>query len=258
MIADQHDGQQDEDDRVQQRRDGLASHRVDHLRIGDEAAQHGIEVAAALAGDQRRGVDPREEVGVGAEGVGQRRAAAHLLVHVVEHRLEDRVGQALAQDVERLHQRHAGLEQRRQLLVEDQELVPLDGAPPQRQPRHRAPRGQRQDVESLVLELATQGSLARRNVDALDDLPSRGAQPAAELHAGERPTTPPAGRRRGRPARRARGNRYRSPPARAPARRSGRRSGAARPSRRRPWPPALIGILCTAIASGLSGTVCST
>jgi hypothetical protein len=57
------------------------------------------------------------------ERIRERRAAAHLLVHVVEHGLEDGIRQALAQDVERLHEWHAGLEQRGEFLVEDQELV---------------------------------------------------------------------------------------------------------------------------------------
>ena len=47
-------------------------------------------------------------------------------MNAVEHRLERGVRDPGAQDVERLDQRHAGLEQRGQLLVEDQKLLMSD------------------------------------------------------------------------------------------------------------------------------------
>ena len=57
------------------------------------------------------------------KGVRQGGSGAHFFVHIIEDGFEDRIGQPRSQDVERLHQWHACLEQRRQLLVEHQELV---------------------------------------------------------------------------------------------------------------------------------------
>ena len=119
------------------------------------------------------------------EGVGQRRARLHPLVHVVEDGLEERIGDAAAQQVERLHERHARLEQRRQLLVEDEELARADApAPrqPEREPAEAPLRLEREDVQALLLELVAQARLAVGDVDALDDLAGRGDEPAAEFH----------------------------------------------------------------------------
>jgi hypothetical protein len=125
---------------------------------------------------------------MGFERFRQRAPRSHALVDVVEHRLEDRVGHAGAQDVERLDERHAGLEQRRQLLVEDEELAGRH-LPPLRQ-RRQADAGQRappgllngQDVEALLLELAAKTRLAIGDVDAFDDLAAGRAEPASKFH----------------------------------------------------------------------------
>ena len=113
---------------IHQRRDRLALHGRDDLRVLDVAAQHRVEVAAALAGQQRRRVDAGKQVAVRGERVRQRRARSHLLVHVVEHRRNTGDVDAPLQEVERLDQRHAGLEQRGQFLVEDEELAGVDRA----------------------------------------------------------------------------------------------------------------------------------
>ena len=122
--AEQHQQRQREQHRrINHRRERVALHRVDDARVGDEAAQHLVEVAALLAGQQRRGVDRREQRRVVGAGVGEGDARPDLLVDVVERALEGGVRDLLAQDVERLRQRHAGLQQRRQLLVEEQQLL---------------------------------------------------------------------------------------------------------------------------------------
>ena len=93
------------------------------------------------------------------------------------------------QQVERLHQRHAGLEQRRQLLVEDQELAGGD-ALALRQPQRDAGDGalglQREDEQPLLLELVAQPGFALGDVDAFDDLAAGRREPAAEFHRSER------------------------------------------------------------------------
>ena len=117
-----------------------------------------------------------------AERVRQRRAAAYLFVHIIQYRLQDRVAQARAQNVQRLHQRHAGLEQRGQFLVEHQEFVSRDlSALAEREVEAQA-RLQRKDVQSFVLQLAPEGGFALGHVNALDDLTGRGAEAAAEFH----------------------------------------------------------------------------
>ena len=83
----------------------------------------------------------------------------------------------LPQDVERLDQRHAGLEQRRQLLVEDQELAGRDTARRvgSRSRPNAAPAGplNAEDVEALFLELLPEPRLGVGGVDAFDDLAAR-------------------------------------------------------------------------------------
>ena len=119
------------------------------------------------------------------ERVGKRRSRPDLLVHVVEDGLEHRIGEANPQDVERLHERHAGLEQRRQFLIEDQELVPRDLRPPaaEREPAQAAPGAQREHVQPLVLQLVPEVGFALGDVHALDDLAAGRGQPAPEFHA---------------------------------------------------------------------------
>ena len=115
----------------------------------------------------------------------QRVPRPHPLVDVVQHRLEERVRNPAAQDVERLDERHAGLEQRRELLIEDEELP---GRHPrarrQRDPAERGAPGplNAEDVKPLFLELLPEPRLGVGGVDALDDLAAGSAQPAAELH----------------------------------------------------------------------------
>ena len=130
--------------RVDQRRDRLPLHPRHHFDVGDVPADDLLEAAALFAGQQRRRVDARKQRPVRLERLRQRAAPPHPLVHVVQHGLEERVRDPLPQDVERLHERHAGLEQRRQLLVEDR------GTPASRcgrasasSRRAEAPRGRR-------------------------------------------------------------------------------------------------------------------
>ena len=91
-----------------------------------------------------------------------------------------------AQDVERLDERHPGLEQRGELLIEDEELPgghPRTGRQPK--PADGRPAGSlnAEDVEPLFLELLPEPRLGVGGVDPLDNLAAGGAQPAAELHA---------------------------------------------------------------------------
>ena len=120
--------QRDEHGRVDQRGDDVPAHGRQHLDVLHIAAEHLLQAAALLARHERRGVDAGKHL-LRVERLGERRAGSHFLVDVVERDLERRVRHALAQNVERLHERQAGLEQRRQLLVEDEELGGRNAAP---------------------------------------------------------------------------------------------------------------------------------
>ena len=201
--AEQHQQRQREQHgRIDQRRDRVALHGVDDARVGDEAAQHLVEVAALLAGEQRRGVDRGKQRRVVGAGVGEGDAGADLLVDVVERALEGGIGHLLAQDVERLRQRHARLQQRRQLLVEEQQLLARDAPAAegrqrrQARQRQRALRPRREDEVALPLELTPQPGLVVGDVDALDDLPVLGSEATLELHAIRQRAGPDAAARR--------------------------------------------------------------
>ena len=187
---DRYDGerQDHQDGRIDQRRDRLALHRGDDLHVRHVAANDLLEIAALLARQQRRRVDTGKERAVRLERLRQRAPRPHPLVDIVQHRLEQRVRDPAAQNVQRLDERHARLEQRRELLIEDEEFP---GGHPRtsRQPKTAdgRPPGplNAEDVEPLFLELPPEQRLGIGGVDALDDLAAGGAQPAAELH----PTT---------------------------------------------------------------------
>ncbi len=188
--------QRHEDRRVDQRRHHLPLHRGDDFRVFDEAAQHRVQVAAALTGQERCRVDARKQRAVGRERVGQRRAGSHALVHVVQHRAEHRRLDPLPEEIERLNERHPGLEQRRQLLVENQKLGRRDRRPPRQphgQSRDRSLRLEREDVEPFLLELVAQPGFCFGDVHALDDLAARRCEAAAELHC----LRPPGSARKG-------------------------------------------------------------
>ena len=82
-------------------------------------------------------------------------------------------------------QRHPGLEQRRELLVEDQKLLPGDStaARPQRgEPGEHTPRLKRKDIKALFLKVPAQPGLTVGDVDAFDYLAVGSAEPAAKFH----------------------------------------------------------------------------
>jgi hypothetical protein len=81
-----------------------------------------------------------------------------------------------AQQVERLHERHAGLEQRGELLVELQELAgrQCTAARELHRPARDAPaRAQREDVQATLFEVVPQPGFALGRVHAFDDLAGR-------------------------------------------------------------------------------------
>ena len=126
----------------------------------------------------------RHELAVLVEGVRQLRAGLHPLVDVVDDRLERRIGDVSAQQIERLHQRHAGLQQRRQLLVELEEVAGPDAPTADqagRQRRQDAGGPDRQEEQALLLELAAELRLALGGVDAVDELARRACPAYSEI-----------------------------------------------------------------------------
>ena len=130
---------------------------------------HLLEAAALLAGHQRGRVDAGEQV-LRLEGLRERRARPHPVVHVVRAPPGTPGSARAAQDVERLHERQPRLEQRRQLLIEDQELGRRDAPPPRQasaQPAQaEAAAADREQVQALLLEFAAQPRLALGDVRA--------------------------------------------------------------------------------------------
>ena len=88
------------------------------------------------------------------EGFRQQLAATYTLVHVLQHRAEVRITLPLDQQLQRLDDRQAGVNQGHELLVENDELVLLDFAPlRQAQVGRQQPfRFHRIDEETLLRE----------------------------------------------------------------------------------------------------------
>ena len=111
--------------------------------------------------------------------------APHPFVDVVQHGFEDRVVDSFPQDFERLDQRHARLQQRRELLVEHEELAGRYPAPAREAEVGQA-EGSRalngEDIQPFLLELPAKPRFVVGDVNAFDDVAARGAEPAAKLH----------------------------------------------------------------------------
>ena len=179
-------GQQQQDCRIDQGGNRFPLHPRHHFDVGHVPADDLFEASALLPGQERRRVNTGKQRPVRIERLGERVAPPHPLVDIVQHALEERVRHPLPENVEGLHQRHAGLEQGRQLLVEDEELPGRNARAPrhlQGAERHVAGALDGQHVQPFFLEFVPQPRFALRGVDAFDDLPPGGAEPAAELHA---------------------------------------------------------------------------
>ena len=184
---DRHDDQRQRKQhrRIDQGRQRLAAHRREQPGVVDVAPNDRLEAAALLSGRQRGDVDTGQRRPLCRKRGRQRVAAPYALVDIVERRPERRVVDTPPQNVERFDQRQAGLEQRRQLLIEENELAPPGSLPPaqlQCRPAERGTAPQGENEQALVLQPAPQLGLALRFVQALDDLSRRGSQPAAKLH----------------------------------------------------------------------------
>jgi hypothetical protein len=166
--------------------------------IVQEAAEDRLHLPRPLTRLQRRGVEAREHLAVGEEGVRERNPRDELVAHVLEDRLEARVLLPLEEDVEPGDDRQARLQKGHELLIEDEELPGLHLAPAERKearerqpatgglPRRREAAGRlhREEARALPRQLAPQrglvGSFQRahgdRAVGASDATDERGHQ----------------------------------------------------------------------------------
>ena len=123
---DQHDHQQSGID--QRSRQLLAkTHRQALER--DIAAHHLFQVAALLTCQQCGGVHLGKNF-LRLERIGEQLATAHPVVHILQHGTEEEIALPLDQQLQRLDDRQAGMDQGHELLVEDDKLLLLDLAPP--------------------------------------------------------------------------------------------------------------------------------
>jgi hypothetical protein len=183
-----HDDRQRHEHRgIDERGHHLRPDAREHLDVLHVPAHDLLEAAALFAGHQRGRVHAGKEP-LGFEGLRERAAGAHPPVDVIERRPERGVRHPLPKDVERLHERQSRLEQRGQLLVEDEELgrgyaaAARHAQPDAREPD--APRAMdRQQVQALLLQLVPEAGLVFGDEDGLRNLPTGGRDPAPKLHA---------------------------------------------------------------------------
>src|SRR5262249_43917558 len=122
------------------------------------------------------------QIALAPDRLGERRAALDLVTHRLQRAPEDGVPLPLEHHVERLEQGEPGLEQRRQLLAEDDQQVAGD-APALQAPVPEAKTAlDLEQVEALLLEIGAQSGFVRGAEPALDDLAGGGPDLAYVVH----------------------------------------------------------------------------
>ena len=104
----------------------LSPNRFHQPLVLDVAPYDLFELAGALAGAQRVGVQPREDVAQREEGVRQRDPGGHLLMDLFQQGPEVRAGLLILEEIERLGERHPRVEQGLELGVEEKEILTTD------------------------------------------------------------------------------------------------------------------------------------
>jgi hypothetical protein len=176
------DHHRQEDERVHGRRDRLLLQRQVEAEMAGEAAQDLVEVARPLPRHEARGEDRWVELALLPESVGEGRARLDLLAHVGERVPEQRVPLPLQHHVQGLEEGQAGLEERGELLGEDEEERRVHATLPEPEHGERQPAAHREQVEPLLLQVRAECTLVGRRDRALDDLARRCADPADVLH----------------------------------------------------------------------------
>ena len=135
----------------------FAGDRRDQPRVRDIAPDDRLEAAALLPRRQRSDINAGEGRPLGRESVRQGLSALDALVHVVQHRAKRRIVDPPPQNVQRLDQRQTCLQQRRQFLIEDNELPlawTLPAAQGNRPAAESAAAPQGENEQTLLFQLA--------------------------------------------------------------------------------------------------------
>ncbi len=90
--------------------------------------QNGVQNTAGLTGFDHVGRQVIEDLGIGAQGIGQCRAAFNRLPHPKQTLLEERVLLVARQNFQTLHQGKAGIDHNRELAKENRLLLGLHRA----------------------------------------------------------------------------------------------------------------------------------
>ena len=154
-----------------------------------EAPQDLVEVARALPRHEARGEDRRVQLALLPEGVGEGDPGLDLLAHRRERLPQDGVALPVQHHVERLEERQPRLQQRGELLGEDEQRGRVHAALPEAERGERQPAAHGEQVEALLLQLRAERSLVGRGERALDDVARRCPDPADVLHRGRFPPT---------------------------------------------------------------------
>ena len=89
--------------------------------VGDEVVEHASQIAALFASQDRGDVNLGKHALL-VERLGERRAFADAVADVEQHRAQARRRSAFGEQIQRLQNRQTGLDDRIELLIEDQEI----------------------------------------------------------------------------------------------------------------------------------------
>ena len=136
----QHDQHGDaEERRVRERLRDFPAQGHAHAQVGKVTGQRTDQVAGLLAGQQRGQIQPIEDFGIFRARIVKRGTALHVRQYLAQHRAQRGVVRAVACQLERAGHRHAGTNQRAELLDKQQQVfrphaprtdapaLPLDG-----------------------------------------------------------------------------------------------------------------------------------
>ena len=111
--------------RIDQRIQKSLSHRHHRLLVVDVTVDDIHQIAAALTGKNRRRVDRRENT-LGSQRFRKHRAGMHAIPNIDDVTLQNRILDLRLQKIQRPKDRKTRLDQRRKLLIEDDEIFGLD------------------------------------------------------------------------------------------------------------------------------------
>ncbi len=179
--------QRDQDGRVDERRDRLPLHRGDDLGVLDEPPEHSCRDCRCAP--RRRAMPCRcSETGCRARAKASDSAMPPRTRSCTSSRTERKIGarDPSLQQIKRLHQWHAGAQQRGEFLVEHEELAHRDrrcGAADGTADRRSRPLGRSERTNSPFSSSSCRSrDFGVGDIHAFDNLAGVRRQPAVELH----------------------------------------------------------------------------